>query len=195
MEFDTIEKLKICFRCGFIGLEKDFKFEKKLENTHTNCCKECDSGNTRWRRRQNPEKVREQERKSRLNRPREQGTFSARDWRAKHPEKAKLASRRAALSRYKLTEELFQDMLVAQDYRCVICLKVFDSSRKYTAPHIDHDHACCPEASKSCGKCIRGLLCGVCNQFLGRIKDNPEVTDRASDYIRKHGELLRTRLC
>jgi hypothetical protein len=28
---------------------------------------------------------------------------------------------------------------------------------------VDHDHACCQKKNRSCGKCIRGLLCHTCN--------------------------------
>jgi Recombination endonuclease VII len=31
---------------------------------------------------------------------------------------------------------------------------------------VDHDRRCCP-GSKSCGRCVRGLLCGSCNPKLG----------------------------
>jgi len=32
--------------------------------------------------------------------------------------------------------------------------------------HVDHDHRCCP-GQKSCGKCVRGLLCGEHNRVVG----------------------------
>lgn len=32
--------------------------------------------------------------------------------------------------------------------------------------HVEHDHACCP-GLKSCGKCVRGVVCNRCNTALG----------------------------
>lgn len=37
---------------------------------------------------------------------------------------------------------------------------------------IDHDHSCC-SAKRSCGKCVRGTLCGACNRALAALRDDP----------------------
>jgi hypothetical protein len=65
------------------------------------------------------------------------------------------------LYRYSLTGEQYEDMLASQNNACGICLVEFKDT-----PHIDHDHACCP-GKKSCGACVRGLLCTGCNTRLG----------------------------
>jgi hypothetical protein len=36
--------------------------------------------------------------------------------------------------------------------------------------HVEHDHACCQRKNRSCGKCVRGLLCHTCNIALGHIE-------------------------
>lgn len=62
-----------------------------------------------------------------------------------------------------------------------LCGKVFDmdSLRPF---HVDHDHSCC-SGVKSCGKCVRGLLCGNCNLFLGFLKDDTKKMRKAIEYI------------
>lgn len=70
-------------------------------------------------------------------------------------------------NRFGITEAQFNQMLAAQDRRCGICRERFMHGRIC----IDHDHACCPVPpngiSRSCGKCVRGLLCVRCNTWLG----------------------------
>ncbi len=46
---------------------------------------------------------------------------------------------------------------------------------------VDHDHACCPSA-RSCGQCIRGLLCSPCNTGAG-IADKPDLLRRRGEYV------------
>ncbi len=76
--------------------------------------------------------------------------------------------RRSTLThRYGLTPDQYEQLAQAQDYRCAICGKP-QAGRRLA---VDHDHACCPETRRSCGRCIRGLLCTVCNQRLGIIED------------------------
>lgn len=56
---------------------------------------------------------------------------------------------------------MFDAMYFDQDGTCAIC-------HENEATCVDHDHACCPTSEKSCGRCIRGLLCNQCNWRLGR---------------------------
>jgi hypothetical protein len=49
---------------------------------------------------------------------------------------------------------------------------------------VDHDHACCP-GRKSCGKCVRGLLCNGCNAALGLAAEDPKVLRTLADYIER----------
>lgn len=47
---------------------------------------------------------------------------------------------------------------------------------------VDHDHACCP-GKKSCGACVRGVLCGGCNRALAHLGDDPRRLVRLADYL------------
>jgi hypothetical protein len=66
-----------------------------------------------------------------------------------------------ALEKAKLTQVGFRSMLVAQHGVCAICGR----GHLLGPLFIDHDHACCNK-KWTCGKCVRGLLCGYCNTWL-----------------------------
>ena len=83
------------------------------------------------------------------------------------PESKKKSNRKYRISSYGLTQEQFDQLLEAQDSACAMCHTPF---KERQLVHVDHDHACCPEKNRSCGKCVRGLLCLTCNISLGHIE-------------------------
>ena len=64
-----------------------------------------------------------------------------------------------------ITVEQYEKMYAEQNGCCAMCGKSEKENGRQLA--IDHDHSCCPEPLRSCGKCIRGLLCSDCNVALG----------------------------
>ena len=76
------------------------------------------------------------------------------------------------LSRYGLTQEEFDRLLREQGHACAMCHTAFGEGQPI---FIDHDHACCPDEKRSCGKCVRGLLCLSCNTALGHIERKYEL--------------------
>jgi hypothetical protein len=85
-------------------------------------------------------------------------------------ESCKIASRRHEA--YGLTKTELA-LLLAQHERCAIC-GTADWDRK--GPQVDHCHAT--------GR-VRGVLCGNCNQGLGRFHDTPARLRAAADYLER----------
>lgn len=82
--------------------------------------------------------------------------------------------------RYKLTPDAYAAHLRSQGGGCAICGATPTPAEVL---HVDHDHACCPSRKKSCGKCVRGLLCSRCNLMIGYAKDDPTVLRQAVTYL------------
>lgn len=82
--------------------------------------------------------------------------------------------------KYKISCWDYFNLLNLQGGRCKICSISEDNfARKL---HVDHDHNCCP-GNRSCGKCIRGLLCPNCNIGLGKVKDDLMVIQSMINYL------------
>lgn len=88
---------------------------------------------------------------------------------------------------YRLRPADYDALLAAQGGCCAICGTTEPGGRG--AWHVDHDHNCCPTSAKSCGKCVRGLLCAGCNGLLGWSGESVSTLLAAADYIALHQEV------
>lgn len=84
--------------------------------------------------------------------------------------------------RFKLTLEQVNQ---AVNGVCDICKGKNSAGR---ALAVDHDHACCP-GKRSCGKCVRGFLCGQCNYGVGNFKDDPQLLRKTALYLEQHAAI------
>ncbi|MFD9393982.1 endonuclease domain-containing protein [Streptomyces sp. NPDC060000] len=66
---------------------------------------------------------------------------------------------RRRLNKFHITVTFYKSLEELQEGRCAICRSPSAEDQGW---NIDHDHECCPGIG-SCGKCIRGLLCSMCN--------------------------------
>ena len=90
----------------------------------------------------------------------------ARRWRAKNKLKVRETNLKIL---YKITLKDYDDMLKAQDSKCLIC--GFDGPLV-----VDH----CHKTNK-----IRGLLCSKCNKGIGLLKEDLNTILNAFEYIKK----------
>ncbi len=107
-------------------------------------------------------------------------------WREKHIRRVKLWQKKnkKLLPKYTLTwrygkktNQHFTNCQKKQKNKCAIC------KESMNRPCMDHNKKCCP-AKRSCGKCLRKLLCNSCNLGLGFFKDSPRLLLQAHKYLK-----------
>lgn len=159
---------KQCTACAKVKTIDEFKRRARNKSGYDSICKDCSNFNQRHWRANNLEKVAVYRVKYRHPDPAERSRII----RTKH------------LARYGLTPEAYDAMLREQGGVCFTCKKPEVADR---ALAIDHDHSCCP-GKKSCGKCVRSLLCTKCNQGIGQADESIETLESWIWYLRFHGK-------
>ncbi len=81
---------------------------------------------------------------------------------------------RRRMRKYNLTSEQFAQLHVRQADLCAICSQP-ETNKRASVLSVDHDHAT---------GFVRGLLCSHCNHAIGKLRDSPELLERAADYLR-----------
>lgn len=110
-------------------------------------------------------------------RPRKIVTAEGRPKRCATHETARLrGARKQARARqiertYDISAEDAYELLLLQGGRCWLCQKATGATKSLA---VDHDHAT--------GE-VRGRLCGPCNQFIGRLGDDPAAAQRLVGYL------------
>lgn len=147
---------KSCFVCGKIGGEDSFY--RATPRSFDSYCKDC---------------------------RKKQAKKSKQDRVESDPQGYKAMWRRIRLAKYGLTEEDYDSMLSAQGRVCASCgePETYRFKGSVVPLAVDHDHDCCSAQNRSCGQCVRGLLCRRCNMAIGMAKNSPAMLRQMAMYL------------
>lgn len=108
---------------------------------------------------------------------------------AANPEKWRERQFRQDCKKMGVTPEWYNETFQKQNGCCAICYlpetQIHPATKEIARLAIDHNHTCCP-GDKSCGKCIRGLLCAKCNQALHKAEAVVGWFSKAFNYLQNH---------
>lgn len=158
--------MKLCTKCKKLKPKKAFGKDKKQKDGLHIYCKECVNKNHRKWRKDNPRKVKEQDRRQRLARSEQRKQCSVR-WRKNNLKKVLRYN-------YGLMIEDYNRMLKEQGGICAIC---GETERVHTRLCIDHDHVT--------GR-VRGLVCSRCNVAMGLLDDSSIKAQEMANYLKEH---------
>ena len=83
---------------------------------------------------------------------------------------------KSKLRKYRLTPDKLKEYLAVVN--CPLCECILTDDLSPTGRCIDHDHNCCSYKmthsgnARTCGKCVRGVICGHCNKAEGYTPPN-----------------------
>jgi hypothetical protein len=160
--------MKICSGCKIEKPLREFHMRRKANGERHDRCKDCRKGEGNIELRKATAKTwREENTKKRA--------AVQKVWNETHREHRREYE---IVKRYGITLTQKDELLAAQGGVCAIC-GTNKPARRWV---VDHDHTCC-SGIKTCGFCVRGILCESCNAGIGSLQDNPEVIRQAAKYV------------
>lgn len=150
--------MKVCTRCKEVKEEDEFYWSSNNPSIRQARCKDCMRILSKEYRDKNKDRIK-------------------RVAQARHNSNPDIRKNRVLIKTYNISLEEYNAMVEAQEGLCAVCGRSDDRSLC-----VDHDHSCCP-GKKSCGKCIRGLLCNDCNRALGLLGDSSDRVASALGYL------------
>ena len=91
-------------------------------------------------------------------------------------------SLRKIRSTYRIELDEYAAMLAENDGNCHLCGQPPSGFKRLA---VDHDHACC-HSTRSCGLCVRGLICHHCNARLVAGYEALPVALRTWDWLNEY---------
>ncbi len=92
------------------------------------------------------------------------------------PEAQRVRRDRSFVVNYGITLEEYEQRLLKQEFRCLLCGREHDEGGGRTGRlHVDHNH----ETGE-----VRGLLCARCNRTIGLADEDPDLLERMASYVR-----------
>lgn len=157
-----------CKSCGEHHPEDGWYWRKsgKHAGVRLTPCKECSRERARVHHREKDSPERRKRRSQAMQR-----------WRTNNPDGEKDVRLRCT---FNITLDQYNAQLVKQGDACAICGTL--DPRGKGGFHVDHDRRCCP-GKRSCGLCVRGLLCTRCNVGIAMFNDNVAAIAAAIDYL------------
>lgn len=167
---------KTCTRCNVIKPLEEFAKSKQTKSGYGAWCKPC----TNAARRESAARVRAANPEAYAKRQREY----TKKYKQRHPDRVKEKDRIRNLAyTYGITIEKYEEMLQEQKGRCAICYDI-PRNKRFA---VDHDHKCC-DGKRSCGKCVRRLLCHRCNTALGLVHEDQNIIEQMLEYVKNNGD-------
>lgn len=182
--------MKRCRDCGETKEQESFNKDKSTKDGFRNQCRECQSLYYKGYHSRTSE-VRAEKRKTYYEENKDIERARNKDYydenqevlrgnrRQKYSENGESWRKKYLSSTYQLTLKSYDEMVAAQKGACAICGKMNPNGYNL---FVDHDHSCC-NSSKSCGECIRGLLCRRCNLGIGNFLDDVLLLKKAIEYL------------
>lgn len=94
------------------------------------------------------------------------------------------AAGRRVENTYGLTPEQYDALLAFQDGLCALCRRAKGTTKRLA---VDHDHQQAMrdghDPDKGCPECVRGLVCGPCNDVLAHARSDPDYFSAGMAYL------------